>query len=576
MADFRPELEKPMASPFRPESPVVDTSPADALQSLGGIASGLAGAANRRGEERSIRTMDDYTQRQLKYVKAFEQGKMNEETVRLRMRKDFASALANNPGAFEELKKRQDYVFETSGLGDLGSQAIQEATQEVKMQRETMDAGWAFPTDSPAQVEQATRDYFANKKAQQELQELAAEASRQAAKTNQSAAELALVRTRYKEKSETALFNYATTYTPKFQKDLQAVMERVGKDMDKAQAIELINQEWGRVESQARLVGNRAGDESIVNLTFGMKRMYENTIKHLNGEISLDILNKENEKAIALSTREFLKDPINRDVVAVSRLLPHNQTVQMMQGLNQYTTDLMRRNTSETGKVAELLTSDPKEKKDVEFYLGTIKNSIDANKRGGLDYEGVSQLDTNINNILKGISAYSQAAEGPEDYTSVVNFLASDQFADWTMSKGGIPSDYEEQLRETLSEQYENKVVPMLKREFEQSTRSTFTTTMSPYERTKTKSTKNVVDMVEPRFRGTGVYFEPKGESTPEKRAIANNLNNKVAKVTNRLIHMGAHLGGHKDYKRVYEENYSRIFGVEPPAGNGSEGATPE
>ena len=87
---------------------------------------------------------------------------------------------------------------------------------------------------------------------------------------------------------------------------------------------------------------------------------------------------------------------------------------------------------------------------------------------------------------------------------------------------------------------------------------------------TNNETVTEATSVIKPTFTGAGVTFIAQPGSSNAIRIKAKDLNQKVAPVLNRLIRMSAHLAGGTNYKSVYDQNYSAIFGEEQPKGDGN------
>ncbi len=570
MANFSTsDMGAPSGSPFSPSRPQVDETPSQILNVLGSALEIGGEIKKNQANAQANSVLTQFTQENLKLAEAVDQGLMTSQEARMRGRKTFSQFVANNPGLYDDLTSRQSDIFDQAGLGKVIAEGTDVEQAGISLQKEAIGAGWVRADASPQQIAEATANYADFKRANEEFNAMK---SRVTFENAQESHDISTTTQRFshqqallQEKSRKALFNLSSSYTPKFRSDMDGVIERLQTgEVSEEEAVREAQMLWSQVQTTVNQVGDRAGSEHISNLSAPMKSMYENTVAHIKGDLSLDILNTQNEKVIALAQKNWLSDPKMAAIVAGDRLIRNSDLLSHAQ-LEYEVLQHLRRNGFADGKPADLLTDDPDERRNLDTTLKILKQNMNVSTRQGLDEETEGQLSNNISGVLRGVQAYGPNTTKASEYQQVVDFLASPEFGSYTTKKGGIPADVAANASQVLQEQYEQVVLPLLREEYETGAVASglgFSTTGLP---NPTRTTQNVSSAIKPVFRGGGVSFQVEGEQGPTSTAgtKARALNKRVSPILNRLIRMAAHLEGHQDYRKVYEDRYVSIFGEE-------------
>lgn len=525
----------------------------------------------------------NFAQAQLRIASAVDTGDMTSQEGRMRMRANYTRAIADNPGMVGDLAKVHKDIVSTSGLGKVVAEGTEQEQMNLAAEKEASLAGWV-PAHLDAQGRQeATQAHLQFKRAQEDLKAEAARVNLQSAKINQQSsrvglasaqvglqsAKIGLMQKERSERSRAALGSIADTYNYKFSQDLDEIRIRHERgEITGQEATLLADQQYATIAQVTSRIGGDADAEYLGNITAPMRMRYENTKKFLNGDIDKQVLENQNFIATAKQKQIILGNPDTAKTIAVSQLLPNAQ-VTLMPALNDAVVKIMSANNNPESKPADILPDNDSDKKDTKVYLDLLKHNMSGSNAGTLvnKDEATAELDINLSNVLKGIDAYSLTASNPGEYNQVVDFLASPEFGKYTTMKGGIPADQATSAKQVLQSNYENQVLPLLKKAWEDS--KTGNTRMSDSARAfvgLNAGDSNTAEVIKPTFTGSGISFQvAPGITDSRTRNKAKDLNTQVAPILNRLIRMSAHLEGTQDYKRVYNDNYSAIFGEEKP-----------
>lgn len=606
MADFTTPVSGASQGGFTPAQPVVDKSALIGINAIGDIGAKLlsVGATviqNKQKIEQETRkneVVTSFSQKQLSLADAVEQGAMSSQEARMRMRKNYSEEISNNPSLTKLLAQTQADIINTAGLGKIVAEGTEQEKINIALQKEASLAGWIKPSASPDEQQAGIAAYSQFKRheadinAQQNALQLASsqvgferakiglatdKVQQVTAGYAQQSARINLIEAKQQQQARQAVGGIADSYNFKFNQDLQEIEARKDRgEITPQEAIKLADQQFATISQVVSSVGRNAGGDYVNNITAPMRMRYENSLKFLNGDIDKQILGNENERTLALQTKQLLGDPKVAKVVATSRLFG-NANLAIIPGVNEAVMGILDKNTDISTKPADILPDTKDEKADVGNYLGLVKSSISGFNGGdyGVDKNKDAtqeQLNANVTNILKGIDIHSVAVNNPAEYNQVVDFLASPDFGKFTSQGGGIYQDAAQNASTILQTQYVDQVLPLLKTEWETTyipKRSSSTYQAAPAGSagsTQPSSATATSAVIKPVFTGGGVVFRaegPEANSTITRNKVKD-LNTKVGSVLNKLIRMDAHLSGNTDYKAAYERYAPSIFGEEP------------
>lgn len=606
MADFTTNVGGVSQGAPTPAQPTTDNSSLIGLNAIANIGSKLLTAGmtviqNKQSVDQQNNlnsVVNSFSQKQLKLADAVEQGAMSSQEARMRMRKNYTDEISNNPGLTKLLAQTQADIINTAGLGKIVAEGTEQEKINIALQKEASLAGWIKPTASPDEQQAGIAAYSQFKRheadinAQQNALQLASSKvgferakiglatdriQQVTAGYSQQTARINLVEAKQQQQSRQAVGGLADSYNYKFNQDLQEIEAKKDRgEITPQEAIKLADQQFATISQLVSSVGKDAGGDYVNNITRPMQMRYENSVKFLNGEIDKQILGNENERTLALQTKNLLGDPKVAKVVATSRLFG-NANLAIIPGVNEAVMGILDRNTDPATKPADILPDTPDEKQDVKTYLDLAKSSISAYNGGnyGVDKNKEAteeQLNSNVTNVLKGIDVHSVAVDNPAEYNQVVDFLASPEFGKFTSSGGGVYQDAAQNASVVLQTQYVDQLLPLLKTEWETTyipKRSSNVYQAAPGANgsAQPSSATATSAVIKPFFSGGGVVFRaegPEANSVQTKNKVKD-LNTKVGSVLNKLLRMDAHLSGNTDYKAAYERYAPSIFGEEQP-----------
>lgn len=582
----------PQGSPVQPQQGVVDTSTAQLVNTLGSaipsivgsIAQGYAQESDKQkkvaaGEQRNA-VLSGYSQKITALNAAVDQGKMSWSEAKTRTRALYNQTVASFPSLTEDLVKFQGNLNSTAGLGDVlakGTAVDQQIQDDTK---KATAAGFVSPSMSQEQQQAGLARYkdlehnlyTMNYQKQQlglqaaQLEIVSKRESIAASRASRANAELDRRMKLNKINVQNSLSDVNVAYYGKINADVQTVLnnEQLTGEQ-RVQALTEIRNNYTAVLNPIR----GAGDPGFVdNLTKPTFDMIDNAMNFANGKVSKEVAQNKIDTLTAIAQNEIMRNPVLATAAAASKMFP-----QFSEGIiNQVgpeVVNVLKKNTNPNTPPANLV--DPDNQDQVKVYLkgiGDVATRIQQKDPTVTDVKGsMEELNANVNNILKGVNAFSLAVEKPSQLNNITNFLASKDFINFQKAGGQINDANSSSVKSIVQEQYNNQVIPAVRKEWEASkTVVGAPTGVKQIGRVAipVSPEKNTTEAIQYKWSGNSLTFLPaKGmEQNRFANAKARELNARVAPLINKMVRMNAHLDGSEDYAKYFQEEEGAIFGV--------------
>ncbi|AJT60720.1 hypothetical protein [Citrobacter phage CVT22] len=586
----------PSGSPVQPQQAVVDTSNAQLLDTLGSALPRLAGtliqgyADVKQQEQKTAAAnqkssvMAGYAQKITAINAAVDQGKMSWAEAKTRTRALYNETVASFPSITEDITKFQGDLNSTAGLGDTIAKGTAVDQQINDDKKKATAAGFVSPSMTPDQQDaglQRYKDmehnlYMMNYNSKQ----LALQASQleivnkreQIASSRASRANAELDRKikLNKVNLQNSLSDVNVAYYGKVRSDIQAVIDN--KVMDGAQKQAAINEIRNNYTAQLMPIRGAAGSDYVDNLTKPVFDMIDNSMDFASGKITKEAAENKNAALTAIAQSEIMRDPVLAKAAAASKMFPQFSDA-IISTVSPTVVNMLKSNIDPNSTKPVNLV-DPDNQADVKTYLkgvGEVSTKIAQKDPSIQDPKGALQeAQTNVNNILKGINAFSLAVEKPSQLNNVTNFLASKDFINYQKAGGQINASNTESVKSVVQEQYNNQVIPVVRKEWENSkTIVGAPTGVKQIGRVSipVSPEANTADAVQYKWTGSSLTFVPaKGfEQNRMAAAKARELNSKVSPLINKMVRMNAHLDGSEDYAKYFSDVEGAIFGEAEP-----------
>lgn len=575
MAEFGNTQVEGMGQTHAPLAPVVNEAPLVAAQGIANLAgtgaSIFAGVQEQKATTATNTALAAYEQEQLKLSEAVEQGKLSQAAAATRWRKNHLQFVTNNPKLGAEFRDLSAKLGSDSLLGGIVKTGTKEEQAQQKNTDEATAAGWITPNMNKTQSEMATQQYMNLKLTEEKMAREKRALEFESAQVGLDKGKLELLNARRKETSQANVSNYAQQYSSKFNNQMATVQGMFERgEIDRAQAVAMVTQEYNQVDSVLTMSGKDAGGEYLTNLASPFTNMRDLTLGFINGSIKRDAYKAQTDNAMALAQYNMMKDPMLVRYAAASAVFKDASLISLA-GMSSKVSDYFKNGNDPTTKPYDATPDTPEAKKDFGTYLNTTREVANKyNSGNSVDPERTKvELGNQVHTLLKSVDAYSNSVENPAEYNQAVEFLADPAIGKF-IATNGVPADVASNARYVLGEQYETVVRDVIKKEFESATVGIKQSISNQFTGGLAETENTLTSLVEPVWNGSGVVFRPKAgvKLGAESLTKVKRLNDKGGKLLNRLIRMDAHLSGTTNYKQSFDNNYASLFGIEQDTNN--------
>lgn len=617
MADFN--VNTPQVNPSaQPVAPVAGDSTfasaaGDASRLLSSVGPAVAETAQRAyatGVKNAVSVkVADFTQQQLKVAQAVDQGKMSSAEAQTRLRSNFYQAIGQNPTIVDQLTEAHKTIVGTDTLGKNVADGTPQEQLDRKLKGEAASAGWIKPGMTQEDADLALSKYQQMKQGEQLLAQTQAQLTLERGRigltndklqTQQAKQSLATgaitqqtARLNLQEKtsqlaSQNAIGQIQDGYGYKFATDLNAIRTQYDSGPKDAKSKVAYQQQidnlMANVTQSVSGIGRNAGSDYINNVLTPMKMRADSLKQYVSGDLDGKALDNTFNNALAVQKVNIVGDPKVAKTLAISSLV-RNIGGSFQEGLDATVLKIIGANGQHDaaapvpgGQPADahttmLTTTNPDDAKAVDTYLGAMKVGLAHRASGQVNAKdgSLQELQTNMSSVLKSVSDYSSATKNPKQYNKVVDFLASPEFGQFSSSEDGkLTEDDAKNARLVLQQDYENVVLPLLKKTYTESVTGSEPISGGQFAGTEMRNgelrradgakTDTIQQTITPTFVGSGVTFRPNDPGDKDAMAKAKDLNSNVAPIINKLVRMSAHLEGHTNYKKTYTDEYANIF----------------
>lgn len=580
MADFSKTDLTPIPVEATPKPGASSTSAIVGLDGLvstvGNLASNLFKSFN---EGKADGVVSNFSTEQLKIANAVAQGSISSSEGKSRMRANYSRYIGENPSLLKDITDSHKAIVSTAGLGKIVDGGTDAEKRIVAATDEATKAGF-IPLKNPSEedVNNGLANYEQFKLDERNLELIKSKLDLRTTKANVTKAELGARDAIDKAESKVAIGRIVNSYSNRFFPTIKSTVNEflsTSKTPEqRTAALASLQSEFAIIQSNVAGISGDAGDYANMMIA-PMKFAYESAVDVISGKTTLESYETSIKMQTAVVGLNVMGDPRIALAAGVSSVVK-NMPLESIPALNDAVADMLIKNGNlkngdKSGKVVDPLSSkegDPSTYNNVDGYLKMLEGSIGAvntNSASDVDGKTSKEINTNIINIAKGINAYKDSVETPDEYNRVVSFFASPSVGKFLQGQGGIPSDIASEMSGVISERYEQVVAPLIKERY-----STGQLTVNLPSQPSPGSSiipprrlerQNASDVVEPVFSGGGVRFEPKpGIQGKVSQNELSDLNRSLTPINN-LIRLYSHLNGTTDYRKSWEELKVRLFG---------------
>jgi hypothetical protein len=504
MADFSTQQFDLAGSPVRPESRATASSTAGTAAGIAAAGDTLADgltifsrrqAASRPTIESQRKAVAEsltgaYVERQQTLSQLVESGQMTEEEASTRSRAEYRSFAAANPQFAGELADIHA-KFISPSLGPL----VQDAQKETRARQEQWDAAvesGAIDTNASQNDQNVQfRQYTAMNSAQHQLEFINTQ--------NQVQARLA--------------FDYWMDNA--LDVNMQSYMTIANAhDIPEAQRLASLEARYNQHLADADKIGVKLNNPEDVDYAKSiMTRTYDLQRKIILGEIETEAANAELDNIKATKLLQAVNSNAAFETLLVLSELNLDSTV-LLTAMKPIANGIARYYEDAANNIA-LNTNDP------EKTLAHVKTVIIPNVGREMSEEGKEQLATQFRSLIRGAKAFAETPENGRDFVSVI---ANSRVGDHLAGNPEENFDARFDAVETIRAVYGVELAGIVKNELDAN------------------------DKVQAVWSNGGVQFRG------GRPIQTNRLNRKAAGLMNEYIRAVAHLQGHKDYRKVWEE----------------------
>lgn len=507
-------------------------------------------AADKEKEKAGI--IAGFAQEQTALNDAMAQGSISKHEAAARARTNVSKYVSMFPAYSKEFSSVNKDLFEHTDLGE-----AKDETQLWKDQRKTIlaDMQKAGVVITPSMSPQTQENLMA---AFQETRRVEAETEkrikRNAEARAQSTEERAAIQFEDKENAAKGLVALGAAHLTTSQSFVSDLTRRVSGGADPLAAKQELVQYFSNIEGAVNAVAARNPElgNSWKQMFSEVRKMGEEGI---DGKLNAEALDNQLKTVKNKAQLMALADPSMQGLYATSALLGGNLPATFYEA-NKTARDTLVRVSG--GKEAPIVGDASAEKASNDLIIQNVK-ALKLNEHKQPD-EAKKQVGNMTTQILKDVDRLSfDPNTKAKDLNNVVGLIASPEWA-YMVENGIVNKDQQDKAKKAIQVVYNKEVggevVNKLKGEFK------FTNAPA----------KPLTDIVDIKWSGSGVAFDKKPQyltafERQDQAQYVRELNSSSI-VLNRLIHAGAHMEGHTNYAKYWEENKSNILpGLFVPVG---------
>ena len=573
MADFNVDLSKPNASGARPIAPVHDARTEFPNPWIGfglGIAEALVknqgDQQKKEAEAREAAVIENFTKEQTALNDALLQGSSVSQ-VNARAMANFSKYSAAFPTLVDKFTKTNKSLFEHTQLGVAQSEIQMVRDAEKALIGEAVKNGVVITEDMPPSVKKMTLDAYRTQKM------VEANLDRQIKLNTESRAQNNEERTVAKQKLEQSvvagLAQIGDAYLPSTLERAMHIADNASKTgTDGTQKLEEL---FMPIMGSITALGSNKPEliKPYKDLFEDIKRA---ATEKMQGKLSTE--QSDNQLKLLKNKIEMmsLAAPENKAIYGASKLFggtipaTYLETNQVGKGLISRLSLSFIADSPTNLQTPSLIgtKSDPASKKTELATYDMIKNNISLVESGKApDAEGVkTQVGNLANHLLTQVGSYAERGIPPSELADAYNFLASSDFKK-IVEYGKVDAKAMQGASRVFGSVFKRDIVDDMAKKLDQPFRSDGTTQLT------------FADLVDFKWDGAGVVAMQTNIADKntrltfmetEGRDVFKRDMDKAAAALNKLVKAGAHMEGHSNYTKYWEENKHNLLpNIYPP-----------
>lgn len=538
MADFSVDLAQPQGRGASPIAPVQtgNTILPMISSAVNIFAKGLGEKKKEEAAAHETQIVGDYTRTVAAINDGLAQGTINDSEASMRSRAEFNKFAAQYPQYTESFKKTSQAFRSESQLGE----ALEEEQSWQDLRRGVLkdmaSSGILIsPNAGGAYVEAEIASFQANRLEQARLDNLI----KMNAEERAQGADARSLRTF--EQKQQVMSTLSQIGSQKFQAAssfVQDIGSRLGKGEDPAQLVNEVNMYFGNIEAAISQVGTYS-PESIGPLRTTFESLKNVGLDLARGTETSETVKRKLEDFKNQITYMVLESNPTAQALYVGSNLTQGNIAVTATDANLFMRDLLLLSQEGGGLNTPSILGDR--------GAGTLalgKDRMAQIRSGRISPDGAQEMGVVNNNILDQIASTPPDKLTPALLKDAAAYIASPEFKDIHVKGGFIDTVVAKQAYDVMQLVYEREIAEAVTEKLSK-----------PW-----GNHSKIGDAVDVEFTGAGVTFKKReaGYEIPairfERERFTRDFQSSQ-KAINQLIHMGAHLEGHDNYQKYWEEN---------------------
>jgi len=567
MADFSAQattLAEPSGAGSAPLAPVQTArqgSVTSGLFALGDIfAKGLDSHRKEEAERKNKSIISEYVQSENNISEGIAQGVIKSAEGAARSKANFRKFSSNYPDLIIEFEKAGKAL---RGFTEAG-QAVEQEKTVAQVRASDINAakqrGFVFvdgmtPEQENAQIYAAQAGIRAEK---QWADYVSRTAEKRAAGTYNAAEE---ARNQKRLAVETVNMVAGENLTA-FQAYSQAIAGKMRRgELTDIQAKQELTTRFSNI-SAALQAGAAASPELAAPYRSIFESVYKISNDMLDPKADLDALQRDYDRKILTMKIIAMNDPKIAGLVVTNELIPNQlQLLSSVEATRVLATisniPFGQKNPDGSNTFVPQAIGNP----DVEpKTLDALKQAFKDLATGKIKNKEIAEVQAtnSLNHILKQTGDLINQGASPQQLSGIASFVASPEYASFVTS-GKLAPEAAVAAKRAFQLLYEPTIIQGVHKALSTSVVEGGTTMMGSSRVVRTTEPLTVMDLVDVKFSGTGIIFEPKAKAGlmpfEYRTQLAEIEKLKSAqKAITQLIHIAAHMEGRVDYPAVWKE----------------------
>ena len=571
MTSFNVEATSgPIQSEVSIKQPAVDVSAVIGLQSANKALSSIFDSVGkyRKGVAKAgaDKALSDFNLELLRIGDAVDQKpNFSAASGRTRVRAALGAFTANNPGLTVDAQKAVGRFMSTAGIGANVARISAVDKEQEKMSAEAFREGYFSASDSPEDQQQGLDNYQRAQRAEEDAKDEATRITRASAKVGLSQKQLEYGQKMRSEKSLDSARRLAANQRAR----ITAQTRNIGKlfrtnqyspdpvvntAMAVAAAEELKNTYAAEL---SKFVSADASDLAVLEKP--INSIFDTFIKQIKGGDITEAAENIIKQKISTITVRLMDDKDVANLITTSKIFPQSNLA-LNARIDDATFNFLKKKKGDTPSSLWDINDKDEDGTQAKVIDYIKKGMTVAKGKGEEDTETTTEeVNTHVEQFLKSATMYEKFKEDPTAFNRTFKFLASPEYGDWIKANPVDPVVNANAL-EMFKTRYNNVAMPAIEKLWKTPSFQAEDMAKVVEQIQGGTPTQNFINAI---WDNDGVRFiavkEDKGH-----QSLARIYNEQMGKPINKLVRVGAHLRGHHDYEKIYNETFAPVFAEEP------------